>query len=991
MTSRVARTAKRLAVLMAFASTASAQTVLQLDGSLPNGRTDDLVVTQAGPVYTIDESMGEARGRNLFHSFLDFSVAQGDTASFVSGQPFERVLVRVTGGRSSTINGTLRSTVLDGGGNGADLFVLNPAGVLFGAGAQLDVMGRLFLSTADVLNFDDDVAFDLTGDEGPPTLSVGTPESFGFLGDGPAAPIEFVANTSSFLNLAVPQGKGIVAVGGEVRAAGPVGFLVIDAPGGRVGLVGVGDAAAEVGVEDLAITTTEPDQLGAVAIEPGAQISGQDFVNPFGDQGELVIRAGRISIEGSALTFGGNGRPGVPSIELFAEDAIEIDEGGQVGALALGALPGGSVVLEADTIAIEGALSGLVSGNGGDIELIGRAVSLADGTSVRAVSDPFGPDPNAPTGSIRVRADALDVTGGAQITTRGTATSVAGDVVLDVVALNVSGSGSEVSIVQEAASGTPGAIALGAGVGLGSVVVADDAVVSSQTRGGVDGGDVAIRTGRLEIRNGAGIEAATLSGGDAGSISVDADLVVLEQTLPGAGGGFLASAVDTLASGLGGDVEIRVGSLTVANGSQISTATSVGNAGSIRIVAEDAVTLVGTGDLGNPSGLVAEARSGATGASGAIEVEADTIRIQDGATIANRARGVGDTGGIRLDAETLIEITGTGPVAGSLVEGRVNGGTGGDVVVEAPRVRLAAGGAIDATTEGVGAGGLVRIAAEDLTVEGASSQASQITANATATGDAQGIEIDLSGSLLIRDGGLLSARSTGAGNAGDVVVDAAAMRIESGGAIRTSATTTADAGSIVLTATDTIDIADALTPGEVGSLATEGTLSTRAARALGGRISLTAGQRIRLDRSSATSEVGTSQPGQSVGNGGDIEIAAPLVVLRDAGVVSRADVGNGGDIRIDSNAFVDSTESVLDASSTLGVAGQVTTTAPEADLAGQLSRLRTRFPSASDAIGRECERRTTRAGSLILDLSPPLEPAADDASEEDWEGRCGAP
>jgi filamentous hemagglutinin family protein len=104
--------------------------------------------------YLITPELGAQRGGNLFHSFLRFGIASGETASFTGPDPIEgpqsvsHVISRVTGGTRSEIDGTLRSTI-----PGADVWLLNPSGVVFGEGAQLDVRGSFHAGTADYIDF----------------------------------------------------------------------------------------------------------------------------------------------------------------------------------------------------------------------------------------------------------------------------------------------------------------------------------------------------------------------------------------------------------------------------------------------------------------------------------------------------------------------------------------------------------------------------------------------------------------------------------------------------------------------------------------------------------------------------------------------------------------------------------------------------------------------------------------------------------------------
>ena len=90
-----------------------------------------------GPDYQIGADLGRQVGSNLFHSFGQFSINTGESATFSGPNSVSNIIGRVTGGDVSFIDGTLRSTI-----PGANLYLLNPAGVLFGEHAQLDVPGR---------------------------------------------------------------------------------------------------------------------------------------------------------------------------------------------------------------------------------------------------------------------------------------------------------------------------------------------------------------------------------------------------------------------------------------------------------------------------------------------------------------------------------------------------------------------------------------------------------------------------------------------------------------------------------------------------------------------------------------------------------------------------------------------------------------------------------------------------------------------------------
>ena len=109
---------------------------------------------------------GAARGSNLFHSFQDFNVGQLQRVYFANPAGIDNILSRVTGSNISNILGTLG---VDGGAN---LFLLNPNGIVFGQNARLDIAGSFFASTANSLVFNNGTEFSATNPQAPPLLSI---------------------------------------------------------------------------------------------------------------------------------------------------------------------------------------------------------------------------------------------------------------------------------------------------------------------------------------------------------------------------------------------------------------------------------------------------------------------------------------------------------------------------------------------------------------------------------------------------------------------------------------------------------------------------------------------------------------------------------------------------------------------------------------------------------------------------------------------------
>ncbi len=179
---------------------AQVTTTITPDGSL--GTT----VSQSGAVHTIDG--GTILGRNQFHSFDRFDVGTGDTARFTGPASVENILSRVMGGVASTIDGTLQSDIA-----GADLYLLNPSGMIFGPNARLDVTGSFHVSTADLIQLQDGGSFSARQSD-QSIMTIAEPAAFGFLKENPAG----IRIEKS--QIEVPSGQTISVVAGDIDVVG---------------------------------------------------------------------------------------------------------------------------------------------------------------------------------------------------------------------------------------------------------------------------------------------------------------------------------------------------------------------------------------------------------------------------------------------------------------------------------------------------------------------------------------------------------------------------------------------------------------------------------------------------------------------------------------------------------------------------------------------------------------------------------------------------
>src|SRR5687768_10173723 len=208
-------------------------------------------VSLRGGEIKIGADLGSRRGDNLFHSFEKFGIATGQTATFTGPGDIKNVISRVTSGEKSTIDGKLASKV-----GQADLYFLNPAGVMFGPNATLDVPGSFHVSTAHELRFADGVNFSALDKNGS-GLSVAPPEAFGFLDRSPGQ----IKVERSRLQLGL--GKTFSLVGGDISVNGT---------GIAVAADGIESVGAQEGTVNLAsITGPGRFRISDGAVEATAQ------------------------------------------------------------------------------------------------------------------------------------------------------------------------------------------------------------------------------------------------------------------------------------------------------------------------------------------------------------------------------------------------------------------------------------------------------------------------------------------------------------------------------------------------------------------------------------------------------------------------------------------------------------------------------------------------------------------------------------------------
>jgi filamentous hemagglutinin family protein len=339
---------------------AVSQAQITLDGSLgPPGPL-------AGPHSRIGAELGQIRGGNLFHSFGQFNVPTGGSATFAGPSTITNILSRVTGGQPSSIDGVLRSEIA-----GANLYLLNPSGVVFGPNARLDVRGSFHVSTADFLRMADGAQFFANLGQAS-VLTVAEPAAFGFLANTPA-PIRIQGS-----QLRVPPGGALSVVGGDITMMG--GSL--QAPSGRMQLASVA-APGEVLFRSLEMP---PDlQVDGVARLGRLTLSQRAVVNASGNGGGTVlVRSGRLLVDQATIAADNTGPlegSGLGVDLRIAADAV-ITNGSRITTDSLGRGGARDLRLMAGSVHIDHAVMGsqeFGGGNVGDVTMIAPTIRIDEG------------------------------------------------------------------------------------------------------------------------------------------------------------------------------------------------------------------------------------------------------------------------------------------------------------------------------------------------------------------------------------------------------------------------------------------------------------------------------------------------------------------------------------------------------------------------------------------------------------------------------------
>ena len=598
-------------VLLAGSITSVAWAGATLDGSM--GSTGSF----SGD-FTIPDTVGKTVGSNLFHSFSDFSINAGESATFTGPASIDNVISRVTGSSPSTFNGPLTSAI-----PGANFYFLNPNGILFKEGARINVDGSFYATTSDFVRLGQDGVF-YANPGSQSNLTSSPPSAFGFLSGNPGQISMEGTQLVKYFSLNQPDGATLSLVGGDISIdqapSGTPTFFgtetssgsLLSSTGNRVEMVSVGSAGEAVpgdGSYDLGSFSA----LGSINIANGSVV----------DATETYIRGGKIVINNSVIAPGFffvvdmAPPPNGGSVNIAGSEGVDITGSGaplqiEVNVPPGPAGPGGPVVV---TRFDGGPLFTGVSTFGGnpfpgapptdvpDVLIEGGDVTLS-GTSY-LISQRFGP---GEAGDISVKGDTVAVTDGSLIFNLNTYAGTGGDITIDANQVNLDSEGSTAPTGLAASSnfspvfGDPGLDPnFDPNVGPPNPFLIYAADLASG-----DAGNITVNAtgpGGLTVR-GADITTESRGYGQAGNITVNTSDILLSRE----GGETGSIASQSGFAGDAGQIDINAtGGIELEDGYVISASTSgTGTGGNVSVKAGNAITISGT-HIGQGSSGIASA------------------------------------------------------------------------------------------------------------------------------------------------------------------------------------------------------------------------------------------------------------------------------------------------------------------------------------------------------------------------------------------------
>jgi filamentous hemagglutinin family protein len=915
-------------------------------------------VTGNGNTFTIEG--GTVGSGNLFHSFSEFSLPTGLEAHFNNSLEIQNIFTRVTGAKISNIDGLIRA-------NGtANLFFLNPNGIIFGPNARLQIGGSFFTSSAESLLFDSGAEFSASNPTETPLLTLRVPVGLQ-MGSNPGeiqvngAGISDTLPTDN-LGLSVAPGQTLGFIGGNVTFSGGIAT----APSGRIEVGSLRNGIAEIVPLPLGYKL-QYDALASefqdIQLLAGASLfSPSLFVNP---DSEIQITGRSLNLNASQIASVTSQEANGTPINIRTSESVQM--GGTLNTI----FPYSSWIV---TQVGENA-----TGSGGDIAIASPKIALSDGAKIQTISEGSG---NA--GNIAIAApESLEIIGFAippnlvtdptqitneilfaqytnsRISSENYASGAGGNVRVSTGNLTAGGGGQIATLVGVDATGKGGEITVDA-----DTIAADGVLffnpiafsgIGSYTLGNGVGGDVNLVARQVNLNNGAEIFSWSQGTQPGGNLRANiSESFVATEVNPLAPLLFSGLVTYTIGEANSGNLELSADRISLLNGGKIATVALItqlsnnptsqvpaGNSGDVTVTA-DTIQLSSTSFLQpESSSLIATIMLG-SGNAGDVSVVTRQLSITEGATVASSSvasflglglplpgAGSGNGGNVTVQASELIEVLGENPFyPQNSFLGALSVGTGntGNVFVSSPRILLKDGGSIFSSTTATGNSGQLRVEAGDIRIEGVTPRGtvSQLGANAIVFPEE------------FQQIYFLPALPTG--NTGTVIVNADRITLSDGGTLSVQHPGTGNAGTLQVNV-------DRLT------LDRGGNINATTAFGFGGNVELHVADSLQLSNGSQITVAALGD----LGDGGNLQIDSDTIAaLSQSQISANAVGGNGGNINIRTDGLFLSPNSQITASSQFGLDGEIAIKTPDATSADGLVDLSAEFSDPSGQIVAGC-------------------------------------
>ncbi len=919
-----------------FSYESFAQNAIAPDATLP---TNTLVnFDSTSKTYTI--TGGTESGANQFHSFQNFSVPTSNTAYFNNSAQTTNVIGRVTGSNISNIDGILKAN------GAANLYLINPNGIVFGKNAKLEIGGSFSASTATSLKFPDGSEFSATNPQAPPVLTVNVPLGLQYGVSNTGATITNQANLVTGQDLVLNADK--LDLQGRLQAGRDVTLKAQD----RIQIrdTSISPFVAAAG-RDLLVQGHQSVDIFALNNRQSGLFSGGDMLlrSPNSIIGDAhYYTGGNFKIEQLDGTLGNLESPDDPIIRSAGDVTFGIYIGSSLHILAGGKVNIGTILITG-TDTTGNTINPTQTPNLADVTLSNGRTLTINGSTNPTVDIRSGMNPSDIGISGVIGADFFSCAFfGINCFYNNSLTSIV------FPSTNQGATGNGITIGDIKVNSPNGIILLTNNYKPNLALSNEDIVITGTGSFGFQGIDTLSSTGNsgsVFVDSRRSIELtrniftfSTAVSGIGGNVTLLAnnDILFGDNAVINANAPFLGGQIDLRANGVisgqgisilstsfastlngnSGDINITSASLFLTNSStdfsQIATATSgTANAGNIMLNIFGDVTFDGA--VNNfPTQVISRVSQGATGNGGIVKVIAGELNLQSGAQISSVTEGLGKSGDVEIFANA-INIDGVRSSINNQVSPTANA-SGGKLTLNVGTLNVTNEGQISTLTSGNGNAGDLMVIATGAVIFDRSTASSALNLS----GVGKGGDLFISArTLQLLNGAQVGAGVFGIGDGGKITIQADTVTLSgtgliSGSIVNSAIATTVERITAIGNAGD-IDLSTrllSLSNDSFISAATKGRGNT-------GNINIRASESISINNSLVNNRIDTTGNGK----GGNINITSPSIFISNLGRISSltTGIGDAGNLNLSSQLLSLSNNSQLQANTNgNGNAGSIT-------------------------------------------------------------------